>query len=208
MLGGQDVTVNVASMSNAGGAVRANQDVSAKGAIAGSGEMTAGRDLSLDVAGDYLNDAANHLKADGNLRVAASGTLTNTGALAAAGNLTVAGTNVINATGGGMNGTMTTVQAANAITNAGRIEGDTVQTTSTTLDNTGTVIGNTVQVQATDLTNTGASRSSPPRRTSRSTRPTRCQTSMARRCTARATCRLPATARVTPAACSPIRSIP
>jgi filamentous hemagglutinin len=41
------------------------------------------------VTGDYTNDAANNLRADGDMRVSATGTLTNTGTLAAAGGLTV-----------------------------------------------------------------------------------------------------------------------
>jgi filamentous hemagglutinin len=50
--GGQDVTLAVASLSNAGGAVRANRDISVSGAFAGSGEMTAGHDLTLALEGD------------------------------------------------------------------------------------------------------------------------------------------------------------
>ncbi|WP_454711883.1 two-partner secretion domain-containing protein [Cupriavidus nantongensis] len=151
-----DASIDVAILSNAGGTIKANQDIAVKGAVSGSGEMTAGRNLVLDVAGDYLNDAANRLHADGNMRVAATGTLTNTGTLAAVGDLTVAGADVVNAAGADMNGKTTTVSAAGTLANAGRIEGDTVQTTSGTTANTGTIIGNNVTVQGTDITNNGA----------------------------------------------------
>ncbi|ESJ26718.1 filamentous hemagglutinin [Cupriavidus sp. HPC(L)] len=155
LLGGQDVIVKVASVGNAGGIVRANRDIGVEGAVGGSGEMTAGRNLTLAVTGDYLNDAANKLKADGELRLSSTGTLTNTGTLAAAGNLSVTGTNVVNGADAVLTGASTTVNAGNAIANAGRIDGDTVHTTSASLDNTGTIIGYTVQVQAGDILNNG-----------------------------------------------------
>ncbi len=157
VLGGQDVNLHVASLTNTGGAIRANRDIAAQGAVSGSGEMTAGGNLSLNITGDYLNDAANRLRADGNMQVAASGTFTNSGTLGAAGNTTVRAANVVNTASGDITGTATTVSAANGINNAGRIEGDAVQTNSAGLFNTGTVIGNTVLVQANDVTNAGAS---------------------------------------------------
>ncbi|NUA31395.1 hemagglutinin repeat-containing protein [Cupriavidus basilensis] len=158
VLGGTDVQLTLASMTNQGGAVRANQDVgvsSRGGTVSGSGEMTAGRNLTLNVAGDYLNDAANKLRADGDLQLRASGAVTNTGTLAAGGSLAVRGANVSNAAGAGINSQATTVQADGTITNAGRIEGNAVNTISGALANTGAVIGNTVQVQAAVLSNTG-----------------------------------------------------
>ncbi|UBM09481.1 hemagglutinin repeat-containing protein [Cupriavidus metallidurans] len=157
VLGGTDVQVDVAALNNLGGAIQANRDIAVAGAVSGSGEMTAGRNLALDVVGDYTNDAANRLRADGDMRVAAAGTLTNTGTLAAVGGLTVQGTDVVNAAGADMAGATTTVTASNSLANAGRIEGDTVQTTAPTTINTGTVIGNAVTVQGTDIVNSGAS---------------------------------------------------
>ncbi|SPA41065.1 putative adhesin/hemolysin (HecA 20-residue repeat x2) [Cupriavidus taiwanensis] len=151
-----DASIDVATPNNAGGTIKANQDIAVKGAVSGSGEMTAGHNLVLDIAGDYVNDAANRLHADGNMRVAASGTLTNTGTLAAAGDLTVQGIDVVNAAGADMASTTTTVNATNRLDNAGRIEGDTVQTNSPTTTNTGTIIGNRVTVQGSDIANTGA----------------------------------------------------
>ena len=154
--GGQDAKINVASMSNGGGNVRANRDVSVQGGMSGDGEMTAGRNLTLQVAGDYTNGANNHLRADGNMSLSATGTLINSATLGAAGNTTVQAGNVVNTATGDITGTNTAVSATNTITNAGRIEGDTVQTTSATLANTGTLIGRTVQTQANDISNSGA----------------------------------------------------
>lgn len=156
ILGGQDVSVNVASMSNLGGAIRANRDIETSGVISGNGDMIAGRDLALAVVGDYTNDAANNLHADGNMSVSATGTLTNTGTLAANGALTASGANIVNTANADINSSSTILNASNAITNAGRIEGDTVTTNSASLANTGAIIGNDVTVNASDITNTGA----------------------------------------------------
>ncbi|MFM0019328.1 hypothetical protein [Paraburkholderia azotifigens] len=90
------------------------------------------------------------------MTVSATGTLTNTGTLAANGALTVSGANVVNAAGADVNSATTTVNAAGTISNAGRIEGNTVTTTSALLANTGAVIGNDVNVNASDVQNTGA----------------------------------------------------
>ncbi|WP_338941152.1 filamentous hemagglutinin N-terminal domain-containing protein [Paraburkholderia sp. 22B1P] len=156
ILSGADASLAVASLSNAGGAIRANRDIAAGGAMTGNGNIVAGRNLTLNVAGDYANTAANNLHADGNMTVSATGTLTNTGTLAANGALTVSGANVVNAAGADVNSATTTVNAAGTISNAGRIEGNTVTTTSALLANTGAVIGNDVNVNASDVQNTGA----------------------------------------------------
>ncbi|CAD6550372.1 hemagglutinin repeat-containing protein [Paraburkholderia sabiae] len=156
ILGGVDASLAVASLSNAGGAIRANRDIAAGGTMSGNGNIVAGRNLTLNVAGDYTNTSANNLHADGNMTVNATGTLTNTGTLAANGALTVSGANVVNAAGADVNSVSTTVNAAGTLSNAGRIEGNTVTTTSAVLSNTGAVIGNDVTVNASDVQNTGA----------------------------------------------------
>ncbi|WP_343656073.1 hemagglutinin repeat-containing protein [Paraburkholderia caribensis] len=156
ILGGLDVSVNAASLSNAGGAIRANRDVSASGVVSGDGDMIAGRNLSLAINGNYTSGASNNLRADGDMSVSATGTLTNTGTLAATGALTATGANVVNAAGADINSSNTTVNANGTLTNAGRIEGDAVATNSATLANTGTIIGNDVTVNANDVQNTGA----------------------------------------------------
>ncbi|WP_255459583.1 hemagglutinin repeat-containing protein [Cupriavidus sp. SW-Y-13] len=157
ILGGQDIDIKVASMWNLGGDVEANRDVTVSGAVSGSGSMIAGRNLRLTVDGDYTNDAKNRLGANGDMRISASGTLSNTGALAAKGALTVAGKHVVNAAVGKINASSTSVTADTSVSNAGRIEGTTVKVNAPTIDNTGTVIGEDVTVQGTDITNDGTS---------------------------------------------------
>jgi len=152
----RDVSLRVASMSNAGGAVRANRDIGMSDTLAGDGAMTAGRDLTLALEGDFASNAATALHADNNLTLGVDGTFTNTAALEAGNALTVSAAHVVNAAGAEMNSAATTVNATGDIANAGRIEGDAVTTHSASLNNTGAIIGNTVSLNATDVTNTGA----------------------------------------------------
>ncbi|WP_137928376.1 hemagglutinin repeat-containing protein, partial [Cupriavidus sp. 2SB] len=157
VLGGTGIRLGLLSMSNLGGAVKANQDIAMTGALGGSGTFLAGRNLTLNLAGDYTNDASNQLRANGTLKLSTSGTLTNTASLAAAGALDLSGANIVNAAGASIASGSTTIAAGNLLANAGRIEGDTVQASAATVSNTGTVIGNNVTVRGTDIVNNGAS---------------------------------------------------
>ncbi len=152
----QDISMAVASMSNAGGAVSANRDIAFSGALSGAGAMTAGHDLTLALQGDFTNAAAGTLHADNDLTLGVTGALTNAAQLEAGHALTVNAANVVNAAGAAMNSAATTVNATGGIANAGAIEGDAVATHSTSLDNTGAVIGNNVSATAADISNAGA----------------------------------------------------
>nr|WP_052420987.1 hemagglutinin repeat-containing protein [Paraburkholderia ferrariae] len=143
-------------MSNAGGAVNANRDIGMSGSLSGGGSMTAGRDLSVTLPGDYTNDGTSSFHADNNLTFTLPGTLTNNAPLEAGNALTVNAGNVVNGANADMNSATTTVNATNDINNAGVIEGDNVTTKSSTLENTGALIGNNVVVNAGDVTNDGA----------------------------------------------------
>nr|WP_321920584.1 hemagglutinin repeat-containing protein [Paraburkholderia tropica] len=152
----QDVTLKVASISNARGAVSANNDINISGALSGTGAITAGHDLTLALQGDFANDATGALHADNNMTVSATGTFTNAAALEAGNALTVSAANVVNEAAADMNSAATTVNASNVVNNAGEIEGGSVRTKSATLENTGAIIGNNVQVNVNDVSNVGA----------------------------------------------------
>ncbi|WP_321903202.1 hemagglutinin repeat-containing protein, partial [Paraburkholderia tropica] len=155
MLSGGDLAARVGSLSNQGGAIRANGSIDAAGAMGGEGEMTAGGRLALDIAGDYTNGAANRLSGDGGINLQASGNVTNLGSLATPGTLNVNGANVYNA--GVFNAGVTNVAGAYSINNAGLISGNTVTTNSPAFFNTGSVIGYGVTMYANDILNTGSS---------------------------------------------------
>ena len=164
--GSGSIAINTGTLTNANGAIGSGQDLQlAANALTGDGRIVAGRDGNVGLQGDYTYDAANHITANRNLTLSTTGNLVNTGTLAAAGNLSLNAANVWNAAGaviassnpGDLTTGTTTINAgAGGIANAGRIEGNNVNTTSNQLGNTGTLIGNTVTVNANTVTNDGA----------------------------------------------------
>jgi filamentous hemagglutinin len=163
--GSRDVTVQTGRLTHVGGAIGSDQDLMlAADSFAGEGRIIAGRDASVSLQGDYTNPATNQIAANRNLIFSTTGTLTNAGTLTAVNNVTVNVANLVNQAGadiasgnpGDMSSGMTALNADADISNAGRIEGNTVSTTSGTFKNTGAVIGNTVTLAARSLTNDGA----------------------------------------------------
>ncbi|AMP16359.1 hemagglutinin repeat-containing protein [Collimonas pratensis] len=163
---GGGVAITTGTLTNTNGSVGSDVDLTlSANALVGDGKIVAGRDGNVSLQGNYTYDAGNQITANRNLTLSTTGTLVNTGTLAAAGNLTVNAANLYNVAGadiasgnpGDLTSGVTTVNiGTGAILNAGRIEGNSVNTTSNLLGNTGTVIGNNVTVNATTLTNDGA----------------------------------------------------
>ncbi|WP_329956603.1 beta strand repeat-containing protein [Collimonas humicola] len=163
---GGGVVIATGTLTNTNGSVGSDVDLNlAANALVGDGKIVAGRDGNVNLQGNYTYDAANQITANRNLILSTTGTLTNTATLAAAGNITVNAANVVNQLGADIasgnpgdttTGTTTVNAGSGNITNAGRIEGNNVNTTSNLLNNTGTLIGNTVTANAATLTNDGA----------------------------------------------------
>lgn len=115
------------------------------------------RDGAVTIHGGYTLDGVNQIQANHDLTFTTTGNFTNQGTLGAVNALTVNAQNVDNQTGADLNSASTTVNAAHAITNEGRIEGDTVAANSATLTNTATIIGNVVTLNGTQsIVNDGA----------------------------------------------------
>ncbi|MHA6848779.1 hemagglutinin repeat-containing protein, partial [Ralstonia syzygii] len=155
---GGSVAVTANTLANQGGAIGSDRNLSVTtGQLSGDGRIIAGGDGAIAINGNYTHSAANQIQANHNLTFTTTGTLTNQGTLAAVNALTVNAANVDNRAGADLNSASTSVNAGGAITNAGRIEGDTVATQSGSFANTGTVIGNNVTLNARAISNTGAS---------------------------------------------------
>ena len=155
---GGSVAITSGTLSNQGGAIGSDQNLSiTTNQLSGDGKIIAGNDGTVTVNGDYTNTAANQIQGNHNLTLTTTGNFTNQGTLTAVNALNVNAANVDNQAGADLNSASTTVHASNAITNAGRLEGDTVTTQSATLANTGTVVGNVVTLNAGSISNTGAS---------------------------------------------------
>ncbi|WP_241163304.1 hemagglutinin repeat-containing protein [Ralstonia solanacearum] len=155
---GGSVAMTTGSLANQGGAIGSDRNLSVTtGQLSGDGRIIAGGDGAITINGNYTHSAANQIQANHNLTFTTTGALTNQGTLAAVNALTVNAASVDNRAGADLNSASTSVNAGGAITNAGRIEGDTVATQSVSLANTGTVIGNNVTLNARGISNTGAS---------------------------------------------------
>ncbi|TDN69873.1 hemagglutinin repeat-containing protein [Paraburkholderia sp. BL10I2N1] len=150
--------ITAGTLTNQNGAIGSDQNLSVTtNQLNGDGQILAGRDGTVTINGSYTNDAANRIQANHDLTFTTTGTFTNQGTLGAVNALTVTAANVDNQAGADLNSASTTINAANAITNEGRIEGDTVATKSASLTNTATIIGNTVTLSGTQyIANTGA----------------------------------------------------
>ncbi|ESS50405.1 hemagglutinin-related protein [Ralstonia solanacearum SD54] len=155
---GGSVAMTTGSLANQGGAIGSDRNLSVTtGQLSGDGRIIAGGDGALTIHGNYTHSAANQIQANHNLTFTTTGTLINQGTLAAVNALTVNAASVDNRAGADLNSASTAVNAGGALTNAGRIEGDTVSTQSGSLANTGTVIGNNVTLNARAINNTGPS---------------------------------------------------
>ncbi len=155
---GGSVAMTTGSLANQGGAIGSDRNLSVTtGQLSGDGRIIAGGDGAITINGNYTHSAASQIQANHNLTFTTTGTLTNQGTLAAVNALTVNAASVDNRAGADLNSASTAVNAGGALTNAGRIEGDTVATQSGSLANTGTVIGNNVTLNARAINNTGPS---------------------------------------------------
>jgi filamentous hemagglutinin len=155
---GGSVSVNAGTLANQNGAIGSDKNLSVTAnQLTGDGRIIAGNDGAVTVNGDYTLTGTNQILANNNLTFTTAGSFTNQGTLGAVNALTVNAANVDNQAGADLNSSTTTVNAANAITNEGRIEGDTVATNSASLANTAAIIGNTVTLNASQsIANTGA----------------------------------------------------
>jgi filamentous hemagglutinin len=152
---GGNVGLALASIDNNGGDLAAQYNLSLNlGSFGGNGRAVAGQDLSLTLPGDYSNNGGT-LKANRDLTLNLGGSFANPygAALQAVRNLTVNAYNIDNASGGGINSAGTTLNARGTLSNAGRIEGDSITLSALALNNTGTIIGGAITATVGNLTN-------------------------------------------------------
>ncbi|MFM0162341.1 hemagglutinin repeat-containing protein [Paraburkholderia sediminicola] len=154
---GGSVSVSTGTLANQNGAIGSDQNVSVTtNQLTGDGRIIAGNDGVVSVGSDYALTGANQIQANHDLTFTTAGTFTNQGTLGAVNALTVNAANVDNQAGADLNSSDTTVNAAHAIANEGRIEGDSVTTRSASLTNTAAIVGNAVTLNAGSIANTGA----------------------------------------------------
>ncbi|WP_199027150.1 hemagglutinin repeat-containing protein [Ralstonia sp. ASV6] len=156
MRSGGSVQANmVGAFTNAGGRIASDSNLSlAAQTVRGTGRIVAGQDAAISLQGDYNNAAGNVIQGNRDLSLTTTGTLTNQGELLAVRNLSANAANINNT--GHINADGTSLNASGAVTNSGRLEGNTVTTGSDTFANTGTVIGGSVTLSARQISNSGA----------------------------------------------------
>lgn len=149
--------LNLASINNQGGTVLAGQNISltthTANGYSGLGTVAAYGNNSITLQGDYTHAAGNVFAANGNMTLTTTGNFINTTSLEAGGTLTVDAANIDNRSGALINANASVLTTTGDITNAGRIEGNSVETHSNNFTNNATVMGNTLDLYANNLTN-------------------------------------------------------
>jgi len=146
------------NLTNTGGQIGSDQDLNiSANTIAGTGQVIAGRDTTISLQGNYTNTAGNVFKANRNLTFGTTGNFINQTTFESVGMLSVNAANITNQTGAIINANLNKLTTTGDITNAGRIEGNTVETHSNNFNNTATVMGGTLNLYANNLNNLNAS---------------------------------------------------
>ncbi|SDY89732.1 filamentous hemagglutinin [Collimonas sp. OK242] len=134
---GSDIVLATSGdLNNTAGTIASGRNLSLNApTLIGNGKVIAGQDATINLQGDYANAVGNTLTANHNLTFTTTGNFTNTGTLTAANGLTLNAANIDNQSTGLFNASATTIQAANAITNTGRIYGDDIALGAQSLTN-------------------------------------------------------------------------
>ncbi|GMA99536.1 hemagglutinin repeat-containing protein [Pelosinus sp. IPA-1] len=151
---GGNLTAQANTLSNTGGTMAANTDVAVTATtINGTGNVTAGQDVTLTVNGDFINSADSNVKANRDVNLTAAN-VTNLGNLAAVGNLNINANNITNQTNANLQGgTALTIVATGDINNSGTMEGNTATISAKNITNTGSVFGDNITMTADTISN-------------------------------------------------------
>lgn len=177
ILAQQDMTIsNTGQFNNAGGSAGAGNNLSLQAStventngqittekdalldvqqINGSGKVVAGQDMNLSLSQDFVNGAGSELKANRNLTVNSTGTVTNEGSMSAVTDLTATAAKLVNGTDATLAGGTRLETTAEQLNNKGLMEADTVSIKGDDVHNTGEVYGDNVSITANNLTNEG-----------------------------------------------------
>ncbi|WP_194711903.1 two-partner secretion domain-containing protein [Noviherbaspirillum soli] len=158
------VAIHTGQLVNGGGRIGSDRDLLVVAdRLIGKGSLVGGRDADVRLQGDYTNEAGNLISANRELRLSTTGTLTNAGTLGAADSIVLDAARLVNlnnaviasgspddpATG------LTRLNIAGDVDNAGRIEGNRVDSRSSSFYNRGMVLGDLVSLRADRLDNDG-----------------------------------------------------
>ncbi|HHA2860448.1 TPA: hemagglutinin repeat-containing protein, partial [Stenotrophomonas maltophilia] len=152
--------LTLGSLANGGGEISAYEALGARlQAFSGIGRLFGGSELRLTLAGDYVHGNGQRLESNGLLKLDVAGALVNQGRLESKGTLEVSAARIENTAGGQFNATAgngsgrVALSTAGDFSNAGRVDGDTVDVTAANITNTGTLMGNALELRASRITN-------------------------------------------------------
>ncbi|WP_099561494.1 hemagglutinin repeat-containing protein [Stenotrophomonas maltophilia] len=152
--------LTLGSLANGGGEISAYEALGARlQAFSGIGRLFGGSELRLTLAGDYVHGNGQRLESNGLLKLDVAGALVNQGRLESKGTLEVSAARIENTAGGQLNATAgngsgrVALSTAGDFSNAGRVDGDTVEVSAANITNTGTVMGNALELRASRITN-------------------------------------------------------
>ncbi|MBC8774576.1 hemagglutinin repeat-containing protein [Stenotrophomonas maltophilia] len=152
--------LTLGSLANGGGEISAYEALGARlQAFSGIGRLFGGSELRLTLAGDYVHGNGQRLESNGLLKLDVAGALVNQGRLESKGTLEVSAARIENTAGGQINATAgngsgrVALSTAGEFSNAGRVDGDTVEVSAANITNTGTVMGNALELRASRITN-------------------------------------------------------
>ncbi|RDS79967.1 filamentous hemagglutinin N-terminal domain-containing protein [Dyella monticola] len=161
LVGGEGINASMASLTNTGGSLESGGELSlTTSGWSGDGTLASSGNLILTLPGNLtIASGSNPFAGNGSLTLTLGGSLTNDGTLEAPDGVSVTAANITNASGATIasgnasTSGVTSLNTGGTLTNAGIIEGTTVNVNAGTLNNTGTVLGQSVTINAGTLVN-------------------------------------------------------
>lgn len=156
---GGSLTLDSLQLSNQGGRIATDGDLQVNThQVAGLGELFAGRDLALQMEGDFVQSGTQQVHANRNLALAVTGNIHNASTIAAAGTLALTGQDISNSAGAVIEGRNVVLNAHSGLSNAGEIDGENMlDIRAATIGNSGGIVGGNVTLTAGRLDNGGSS---------------------------------------------------
>ncbi|WP_238380146.1 hemagglutinin repeat-containing protein [Stenotrophomonas maltophilia] len=152
--------LTLGSLGNGGGEISAYEALGARlQSFSGIGRLFGGSELRLTLAGDYVHGSGQRLESNGLLKLDVAGALVNQGRLESKGTLEISANRIENTAAGQINATAgngsgrVALSTAGDFSNAGRVDGDTVEVSAANITNTGTLMGNALELRASRITN-------------------------------------------------------
>lgn len=152
-----DLLLKTASFDNQGGTVASQRDLSVNAhELPQLGQLSAGRDLALDIGSDFSTAVGDTLQANHDLSIRSDGKIGNAGALLAVNDLTLQGTTLENSGEIRANGTLSAT-LSQSLDNAasGTVFGQQLGLNAPTINNRGLIAGQHLSLNGTDLLNDG-----------------------------------------------------